>query len=78
MPKGWLDGADETKGRPLGYKLGAPVLVGDVLGWLDGTAKVGGLLEGMEDGWADALGNSDGINKGTPVLVGLILGWLDG
>ncbi len=45
---------------------------------LVGAAKVDGILEGMEDGWADALGDSDGIDEGTSVLVGLVLGWLDG
>ncbi len=34
LPKGWLDGADETKELPLGCELGAPVLVGIVLGWM--------------------------------------------
>ncbi len=70
MPAGWIDGADETKGQLLGCKLGAPVLVG--------AAKVDGISEGMEDGWADALGDSNGIDEGTPVLVGLVLGWIDG
>ncbi len=47
MPKGWLDGADETKGLPLGCELGAPVLVG--------AAKVGGLLESGRAGCGEGL-----------------------
>ncbi len=50
MPEGWLDGADETKGQPLDCNLGAPVLVRLALGWMNGTDKVYGLSEGMEDG----------------------------
>ena len=76
--KGWLGDADETLGGLLGCKLGTPVAVGLILGWLDGAAEMDGFSDGMEDGWADTLGDSDGIDVGTPVLVGLILGWLDG
>ncbi len=41
MPKGRLDGANETKGRPIGCNLGVPVLVGLAIGWLDGVGCSG-------------------------------------
>ncbi len=50
MPKGWLVGTDEIKGWPLGCELGAPVLVGLILGWMDGAAEVDGLFGG-HGGW---------------------------
>ena len=52
MAEGWLNGSEETDGSLLGCKLGTPVVVGLMLGWLDGAAEMEGFSDGIDDGWA--------------------------
>lgn len=44
-----------------GSKLGDPLMVGRVLGCLDGTIVIDGLAEGLYEGWIEALGLCEGI-----------------
>ena len=54
------DGSWLTLGDSDGVDVGFPVLVGPVLGWLDGIPLTLGLSDGVDEGSADTLGPCDG------------------
>ena len=59
--EGWPDGANKSEGLMLGPEIGAPLDVGLVLGWPDGTPDIDCWSNASRDGLADTLRNWEGI-----------------
>lgn len=78
----------DDQNKQLTVKLGAPLNVGLLEGWLDGWEVNEGDWEGGDDGWTDKLGLIEGGDDGADDKLGAmegedegtleLVGWIDG